>query len=115
MKVSLSAPVYDAQGYAWLTLADGTDMRTISRRANRIKTLDGSATFNDMGHSAADRTLVVVFQEQGDDYRKVERMLKLYPFLIISTLDGVFYAKPVNLRQRGLKNTLRLLVKEELS
>lgn len=115
MRLSLCAPVYDTQGHIWLTLAEGADMRTISRRANRKKTLDGGAAFNDFGHSPADRTLVVVFREERGEYRVVERLLKLYPFLIISTPDGVFYAKPVNLTQQGLKNTLRLLVKEELS
>lgn len=115
MRLSISAPSFDPAGKVWVSTTSDSDMRSVGRRVNRAKTLDGGAVFNDAGYVAADRTLVVAFREQEGTYAQVERLLKLYPHLIISTPDGVFAAVPESLRQQRGVNTLRLLVMEELS
>lgn len=115
MIISICAPSFDPFGAVSFAVDADTDTRAISRRVNRAKTLDGQAVANDAGYTAADRTFSIVTKAESGRYESLERLLKLYPRVIISTPDGVFSAIPQTLTQRGSVIRFVLLVMEAIS
>lgn len=113
--IHIAAPTYDPEGAAWVPLAGDGDMRSISRRNNRIPTLDGGAALNDTGHTAADRTFTITSRAVPGRYEKLQRFLTLYPKIIITTPDGVFEAAPDTLTQRGDRLRFVTLVLRQLA
>ncbi|WP_027853854.1 hypothetical protein [Marinobacterium litorale] len=113
--ITITSPTFDPLGIESVDPIIDSSLQDISRRANRIQTLDGGATANDAGFSHADRTLAVVFPYTDTQFENLSRMVRLYPRLIVSTQEGVFNAIPERLQRRQTNATLTLLIMEKLS
>lgn len=116
MLATLAAPSYDLSGFVELDTLPGSPLPEATRRVNRVKTLDGSAVINDGGFSDADTTIVLRWQTTSAAAdAAVERMLQLYPLLIVATPAGVFSAAPDTFSPGATESALRLLVLSKLS
>lgn len=116
MLYALSTPVWDPQGYVEVdVLPSQTDGET-RRRVNRVATLDGGAVVNDAGFSEADRTIELKWIRGTAAYEYlIERLVKFYPRINISTRTGVYEAAVEAYRPDTSESTLRLLVLSKLS
>jgi hypothetical protein len=116
MMLTLNAPVMDVSGSVTLRPLPTSDMDEITRRLNRVPTLDGGAVVNDSGHSPADRTFRVRWKITNEaQFRSVQRLVRFYTVLTVSRRDGVFRAAPRSVTQRRGEGDLELLIIEELT
>jgi len=113
---TLSTPVWDVQGYVEVdALPSQTDGET-KRRMNRVATLDGSAVVNDSGFCEADRVIELKWVRGTAAYEYlIERLVKFYTRVNISTRTGVYEAAVESYRPDSEESTLRLLVLSKLS
>lgn len=113
---TISAQVFDASGYVEFSLLPDVTDGEVRRRVNRVATLDGGAVTNDGGFADADRIIDLRWQPTGVDFEaNVERMLRSYGTVNVSTRAGVFSAAPESYLPRDGESSLRLLVIEKLS
>jgi hypothetical protein len=92
-----------------------SDLRAMTRRVNRIPTLDGGYALNDTGHSPSDQTITIIWTASEAEYATASRLLRTHNRIIISTLDGCFEAVLEFLSQQRGEATARILVLEKLS
>ncbi len=112
----LSAPTYDLSGYVEIDVLPEASFVGAERRVNRVRTLDGGVVINDGGFAEGDREIVLRWQPTTQSQAEaVERLLRLYSLLNVSTRRGVFSAAPERFTPGPAENTLRLLVKTKLS
>jgi hypothetical protein len=113
---TLSTLVWDAQGYVELDVLPKQTIGDTRRRLNRVATLDGSAVANDSGYSDADRTIDLRWQPQSSDQEAlVERLVRTYSRIQVSTRSGVFLALLETYVPDDQEAQLRLLVLSKLS
>ena len=109
--ISISAPIYDPLGVVRIQDAPASDIDAVRRRVNRQRTLDGGVVVNDGGFAHGDRDLRVTWRPKSSaEYAAVQRLVRLYPQLIVSTREGVFRCAPSTLESRSGEATLSLLV-----
>lgn len=112
--IGLSAPLYDPLGHVAIQALQSSNLNDIERRVNRVKTLDGGVSISDGGHSAGDRTFRVRWKVRNEsELRKVQRLVRLYPLLTVTSTEGVFIAAPEVVRERDGIGDLTLLIKEQ--
>lgn len=100
--IVLSAPLYDLSGFIKITPMPGSDFGGISRRMNRVATLDGGSEVNDKGHSVSDRTFTIRTRvESAREYDALAAMVRIYPRLHCATREGVFEVAPESVRLSG--------------
>ena len=87
--------------------------RKVSRRLTRTATLDGGATIYDTGYSAAARTLTLVTDISYLDW--MERIVKTYSLVLVSTEEGLFKGAPRSSRIRNGRVEIDILVKEAIT
>lgn len=116
MIATLSSTVFDFSGFIELQLLPEYTDGEVRRRVNRVATLDGGAVTNDGGFSDADRTLELRWRPgTAESEAAVERMVRTYGSIVVSTRSGVFLAAPEAYIPRAAESTLRLLVLSKLS
>ena len=113
MNVSITAPLFDPDGHLRINALPDSEMDTLTRRVNRVATLDGGATANDAGHSPADRDFRLRWRPSLDELRQAQRMVRLYPRLTVCNKEGVFSAIPSEITMRDGIADLSLLVMEQ--
>ena len=116
--IILAPTVFDWTGDIALDALESSSLSDISRRSNRIATLDGGAVFNDTGHSAADRIFRIAWDiESPEQWAAVARLVRLYPLITVSSREGVFSANPQSLERDEKENRgrLRLLIYQQLN
>ena len=114
--IHLSALLYDPLGHVMLDDLPSSELDAITRRVGRAQTLGGGVSITDGGHSAGDRTFLVRWKVRSEsELRKVQRMVRMYTMLTVSTREGVFSAAPRSIRTRSGQGELDLLVKEQLA
>lgn len=115
MNVSISAPLFDLEGHAWLTNVAADGMSDFSRRNNRVPTLDGGAAITDFGYSDADRTLGIRWPAKNKAIvESVRRMAKTYSRLIIATDEGCFLGAPGTFSLGNGEAEMQILVEKRL-
>lgn len=116
MRVHLTTMTFDPLGVVVLDLLAGdTDWGEVTRRANRVATLDGGVVVNDFGHAAADMTFVLRWAPGRDGVVAVERLVELYGRLRLACYKGVFLVVPQGVKVEPGKAALTLLVVEKLA
>jgi hypothetical protein len=116
--IILAPTVFDWTGDIALDALESSSLSDISRRSNRIATLDGGAVFNDTGHSAADRIFRIAWDiESTEQWAAVARLVRLYPLITVSSREGVFSANPQELARDEKENRgrLRLMIYQQLT
>jgi hypothetical protein len=116
MIATISTPTYDLDGHVTLNVREeDSDLGQTARRVTRVATLDGGAVVNDFGFSYADKTLVLSWlaeDEALDD--NLDRIVRLYNRLYLSSPHGVFFVAPQAFRRQNETSSLTLLVLERL-
>lgn len=105
--IGLAARTYDPEGALLLPWRDGTETESISRRVNRVATLDGGVSISNRGHAPGDRTVVISLQ--GEPLALVERarrMLRLHSQVTVSLRDGCFTGVPSEYNERRQELTV---------
>jgi len=92
MNITLSTPTFDLRGHVQLHALPDSDVGTVTRRVNRVATLDGGVAVNDQGFSDGDRTMTVRFRPGPDTDADLRRMMRLYPVVHAAMPEGVFEA-----------------------
>lgn len=115
MRIHIASVQFDPLGSIELdVLADRSDFGETKRRMSRVATLDGGAVFNDFGFTHADKTIKLVWViESLDQVSSIQRLVRLYPFLRVTTPDGVFMCAPESFTSTQEQGTLTLLVKSK--
>lgn len=116
MLATIAAPTYDLSGFIEFELLPDSIFIDAPRRVNRVKTLDGGAVVNDGGFSEADRTITLRWQPTSPAFEAaVDRMVRLYPLLNVSTRLGVYSAAPERYTPGPDESALVLLPLRKLS
>jgi hypothetical protein len=109
--IGLGTPLFDLDGHMVLMELPNTDLGEARRRVNRQKTLDGGVVVNDSGYATGDRTINIRWRIRSlEQYRAVERLVKLYPRLTAATSEGCFTVAPDRLKRTRTDGDLTLLV-----
>ena len=114
--IGLSSPTFDPLGSVTLQELPSSELDSVSRRVNRVKTLDGGVVVNDGGYAVGDRTFRIAWRLQSaDQFESVRRLVRLYPRVNIATREGVFLASIQDLSRSAREASLTLLVIQKLS
>lgn len=87
--IAISTPTYDLNGHIVIHEDVTTLYPELRRRATRTATLDGKSSIADMGYSDSDGTFIVTLTDAGLT-EQLERLIKTYPLLYLSSKKGVF-------------------------
>ena len=114
--IAITSINFDPDGHIVLRELASSDLGGVSRRVNRVATLDGGAAINDGGYTAADRTFRIDWAiTSAAQFAAVQRMVRVYPRLRVHTADGVFVAAPESVNEQNGEGQITLLVLEELT
>jgi hypothetical protein len=114
--VTMSSLLFDPDGYFVLKAENGSDISSISRRVNRVATLDGGAAINDFGLSHADRTLSIVVRLTPGLDKRLLRLCELHGRLICTTNEACFLVAFESISRTDESTaTLNLLVLRKLT
>lgn len=114
MMIALAAPTFDLQGWVRLQPLAGSDLGAVTRRVNRVATLDGGVAVNDFGSSVGDRTVSLAWHSNEAEPR-IERLVREYARLNVCMPDGVYIAAPEAYRRGPRESRLTLLLIEQLT
>ena len=116
MRINLTTPDFDVEGAVALDALASSDLGNVTRRTNRVATLDGGAALNDYGFTDADRVMTLRWRPHSRDTESaVVRLVRLYGQLNVSTPEGMFRAAPETYRTAANESSLTLLVLERLA
>jgi hypothetical protein len=93
-KVFVSSIEYDPTGYVAIDALPGSDYGVLSRRANKIRTLDGGVVSNDFGFNHADREFLIHLHPTDEQDAILRYLVEFHPLVHVSTDEGVFTAIP---------------------
>ena len=114
--IVISSPTFDLDGSVAINPIPGADIGETRRRVSRAATLDGGVAISDKGFSEGDRTLIYAWKSVSKDHNAlVERIVRLYPRVYVSTEFGVYEAAPQVFEPSPSECTLTLLAIEKVS
>lgn len=113
--IALSSVTFDPDGHVLLRELPTSDLDAARRRVNRQATLDGGVAVNDYGFTHGDRTFTVRWVTGRNEYDSVQRLVRLYGRLRVSTRSGVYLVAPDRVIRRNKEGELTLLVLERLT
>lgn len=101
--IGLSSITVDTAGSLVIVTAGiGTKYRDVSRRVTRTATLDGGCAIYDNGFSDSDRDISVnITNASRTIVDFIERLIRLYSRIVITTDDGAFSVAPTGMIQDG--------------
>lgn len=115
MNVSITAPVFDLDGFVLLTNVSMDGLMGLSRRNNRIPTLDGAAVIPDFGYSDSDRTFDVSWRPTSKEpVETLRSLVKKYSRLIVSIGEGCFIGAPGSFSFSNGEVQIQILVEKRL-
>lgn len=114
MMLGISTPTYDLSGDLLLDYTAGSDIKTHSRRASKVATLDGGIEIIDSGYTDSDRTFNVEINTITDEKMSaLLRLMKLYPLLNLSCNAGYFSGVISNLDANKIPVTFTVLIEKK--
>lgn len=115
MNLSITAPLFDIDGYVQLIGVNPDGLLDFERRNNRIPTLDGKAAISDFGYSDSDRTLDIRWPARDRAVVEgVRRLAKTYSRLIVATDEGCFLGAPGPFSLSGDEARIQILVEKRI-
>ena len=115
-KIVLSSRVFDLDGYVPLRVQANSQQFDKVRRVTRTATLDGGAFITDFGYTDSDRTMTFQIPALDRDGQiAVERMMRTYAEIGVSTYDGFYVGVMAGTQVRNGVLQVTVLVKERLS
>ena len=115
--IGISTTIFDIDGsISFQTISSGSQTRNVSRRISRRATLDGGVSVTDNGFSEGDRDFIIILKSIKKEHSdKLQRLVRLYPILNLSTDQGFYKVAPESFNQTNDEVTLRFLSIELLS
>lgn len=114
----ISTPIYDLDGAFILRNIryNESELKALSRRINKVATLDGAVAIEDRGYSDGDRSFEFSVSYSLELYNFMLRLIKVYDLVVLTTDEGAYSVAPSQFRVDP-KEELRLFfeVKEDLS
>lgn len=112
--IHLSTPLFDPMGAIALNELPDSDMSGVSRRINRVATLDGGSVLNDRGHAPSDRTFAIRWRiRERAEMDAVKRLVRLHGRVRVANREGVFMGAPEEAQERDGIGTLTILILEQ--
>jgi len=112
-QIHISAKSYDLLAVA--SIENPIIGETVTRRVNRVATLDGGAAFNENGFSHADRDLSIRWTPSSlAQINAVQRMTELHQRVIVSMRSGCFEAAIQTFEPSDEECRLDLLIASKL-
>lgn len=116
MNLSLSTKTFDVNGLLQLEHDQDSETNNLKRRVSRTATLDGGATFDDMGFSWADAELKLKFKALTEaEATGLNYLCENYGELLAVNKDGVFNVLVNSLNIKAGAGDLSLLILEKVA
>jgi hypothetical protein len=112
--IFLSSITFDLEGTADIDALANSDAGTMTRRTNRVATLDGGVAVNDFGYTDADRDLTVRMRLTEELDNTLRYIVRNHGQIHVSTSEGFFKAIP-SYSARGAVGTISLSITEQLA
>ena len=113
--VVLTTPTFDPDGRVVITESGNSRLGDVSRRVMRTATLDGGAVLSDFGYSDADRTIVVVANMAVGVRLRLQRLMRLYNNLVLTSHEGIFTGTLSSISVVNGKTKIKYLVLERIA
>ncbi len=115
--VSLCAAVFDPWGDLLIPATPDSELSAVQRRVSRTATLDGAAALEDLGYTASDSTLRIVFKLADSAFEnRLMRLIRIYPLLTLATRYGCYQGVIDDYQPRGQGGAaIRFLVQRQIS
>ena len=116
MRVNISAKTFDISAVMEINTLPENTQGAMARRANRVATLDGGVSLNDMGYSHGDRDIQLIYKSVSDTHDTIaRRLVELHSRVILSMPEGCFEAVPEAFEAVANRNTFSLLIVDKIS
>lgn len=114
MKAAIFTKDFDPAGDRLLSLVPGkSKLGDVSRRRNRVKTLDGGYAIEDRGYSASDRTMSLVFAVSDSELDHLRHITASYTYAYICIGKQLYYVSIARLSEGVNQATLFVDVEKE--
>lgn len=116
MLMHLSALSFDLDGHVTISPGPGTDIGDMTRRTNKVKTLDGGVAMNDAGFSWGDLDSVLIWTTRSREYEgRVGALVRNHGTLRFSNDRGIFLATPERYSVSAGESRLTLSITAKLN
>lgn len=114
-KIGISSAVYLEDGAVIVTPRPDSDLRALSRRISRVKTLDGGVVVTDSGYAHGDRDFVINILMTKTKWDALKAIHEVTTLVYISTDEGVFSACWESLKDAGDIISMKFIINAKLS
>jgi hypothetical protein len=114
-KIGISSAVYLEDGAVIITPLPDSDLRALSRRISRVKTLDGGVVVTDSGYAHGDRDFIINIESSKTMWDALLAIHEVTTLVYISTDEGVFSACWDKLRDVGDVISMKFIIKGKIS
>jgi hypothetical protein len=116
MRVAISSVTFDLDGHVALDALDSSDVDSMERRVNRVKTLDGGVAVSDGGFAHGDRTLTVLWRVQSAaQFAAVQYLVETYAQLHVSLRSGCYLCAVRRLARSADEGRLEIMILGKVS
>ena len=115
MRVTITAVEFDPLGRLTVDMLPDSDTRTLTRRVNRVATLDLGVAVNDRGFSHGDRTFDIRWITTAITKRTADYLTRAHGRVRVATDDGVYDAYIESYTPGVRESSIRLLVVQRIS
>lgn len=114
MRVTIASQGFDLQGFLVLDCLPDVNSGEVTRRVNRVATLDGGAAFNDFGFSEADRTIELRWKPVSEAHnQQAATLVQRHSRVLIGMPDGLWLAAPERFKPTPTECSMVLLVERK--
>lgn len=115
VRVVLSTKTLDAQGSIAIECDKNSQFGRMQRRLSKVRTLDGSSVVQDYGYTDTDRELRLMWTADETITPAVERLVKYFQTLHLSTPAAFLEVAPRGIETRQNVTTLDLYIIDNLT
>jgi nucleoside-diphosphate-sugar epimerase len=114
-KIGISSAVYLEDGAVIITPRPDSDLRALSRRISRVKTLDGGVVVTDSGYAHGDRDFIINISATKTLWDALKAIHEVTTLVYISNEEGVFSACWDSLKDAGDIISMKFIINEKVS
>jgi len=115
MRISLASVDFDPDANISIELDPGSDTSALTRRVNRVATLDLGSAVSDRGFTHSDRTFRLRWKTTKATRATVGRMVRLHSRVHVTTDEGTFEAVFGPYNPGANESALSLLIIKKVS
>jgi len=115
MNVSIGTVDFDLDGFVTLYAVSNSETSELSRRFNKVKTLDGDVAVTDFGFTEADTTKSIEFKQDEEIERLLRHIITYHADVYVSTKDGFYLATIATFEPGEELALVELSIREKIS